>query len=182
MFVHYLCSCQCVPAIFFITLLSKNNPCPSSWKCIDATDGKLFSFCTRLSHFQHALLFLIYLWWDGNLHDYLVVSCHYAVFSGAHSTSNGSVKKKKNHNITRCFSLFSPLICLHLLCMLPHIWKHAAPIPLRMLFLHFIHFICTSILHLPPALLLPRTQTSSSSVVSAKTRTNHRMLSDTRSP
>lgn len=50
-------------------------------------------------------------------------------------------------------------------------------IPPRMPSLHFIciyklHFICI------PALLLPRTLTSSSSVVSAKTRTNQRMSSE----
>lgn len=69
------------------------------------------------------------------------------------------------------------LVCLfHLLCMPSDIWKHAA-CGCNSSCMPSLLSICIFKLYPHPALLLPRTQTSSSSVVSAKTRTNQRMSS-----
>lgn len=50
--------------------LSKTSYCPLLWKCIDATDSKLYFFCT-FSRFQHVLLSVMGLCWDGNVHNHL---------------------------------------------------------------------------------------------------------------
>ena len=94
--------------------------------CENVTDSKLFFFCTcaAFSCFQHALLSVIGLRWDGNVHDCAWVSCRLRgssplMFSFLFDPNITKVLV----SLFRTFSVFSS----HLVCMLCGIWQHAAP-------------------------------------------------------